>query len=616
MTSDEEWVFDDGTVDIGDSEAAFVVDDERTVGYATDRFVERVGRPRSDLVGADCGDVVAGLGDGEGRLHAAIEGVLCGDLNHSRTEVSFAPAESGASAQRPLREAQVTPVLHDRERRGALVVFRGDGTVSERLAETHQRYRTLVERNRDGVTIVQDGENAFVNNRFAEMVGYSKSELVGESFLATIAPEDRGLVQQRYEQRMRGESPPQRYEMGLRMKGGEKLTVEVNVAAIQYDGAPAVLATFRDITERKRREHELRRFRRAIETAPHGIALTDYDGTIEYVNPAFGEMTGYAAEEALGQTPELFRADATPNSRLKEMWATIFDSEVWEGYVLNQRASGEVYHALETVAPIPGADGEPEGFVGIQTDVTERVERERLVETLDRVLRHNLRNRLNVIQAHGTLLRGRGDNGVDDHVETILRSADELLETTQKGREIVKFLSQPARSRPVDAANVVRDAVATVRESHPDADVTVDAPESAQVTAVPELDRAVEELVANAIEHSDRETPTVTVSLATGPGHVEVQVADDGPGISEMEREILSETREIDQLYHGSGFGLWLVYWIVRQSGGEITIHDRAPRGTVVTLNLERGSDGSMPALAASRPDERLPLYEVQFHDT
>jgi len=616
MTSDEEWVFDEGAVDVGDSDAAFVVDQERTIAYATGQFADRVSRPRSELEGADCEDVVTGLGDGGTGLCATIERVLCGDLSHSRAEVSFAPEESAASTQRPLREAQVTPVLHDRELRGALVVFGGDGTVSERLAEAHQRYRTLVERNRDGVTIVQGGENVFVNNRFAEMVGYSKSELVGESFLAAIAPEDREMVQQRHEQRMSDGSPPQRYEMRLQTKGGEKLTVEVNVTAIRYDGTPAVMATFRDVTERKRREDELRKFRRAIETAPHGIALTDREGTIEYVNPAFEEMTGYAAEEALGRTPELFHADATPESRLEEMWATIFDGEVWEGYVLNQRASGEVYHALETVAPIEGTDGEPEGFVGIQTDVTERIERERLVETLDRVLRHNLRNRLNVIQAHGSLLCARGDAGVDDHVEAILRSADELLETTQKGREIVKFLSQPARSRRLDAADVVRDAVAAVRESYPDAEVTVDAPGSAQVTAVPELDTAVEELVANAIEHSDRETPAVTVSLATGPDHVRIQVADDGPGISEMEREILNETRDIDQLYHGSGFGLWLVYWIVRQSGGEIAIRDRTPRGTVVTLDLERGTDGSIPALAASRPEERPPLYEVQFHDT
>ena len=615
MTSDEGWAFDDRTVDIGDSDAAFVVDEERTIAYATDLFVDHVSRPRSELVGADCGDVVAGLSDGETRLYEAIERVLCGDLNYSRAEVSFAPEESVASAQRPLREAQVTPVFHDRTLRGALVVFHGDGTVSKRLAEAHQRYRTLVERNRDGVTITRDGENVFVNNRFAEMVGYPKSELVGESFLVPIASEDCELVQQRYEQRMRGESPPQRYELGLRTKDGEKLTVEINVATIQYDSTPAVMATYRDVTERKRREEELRKFRRAIETAPHGIALTDRDGAIEYVNPAFEEITGYTAEEALGRTLELLHADTTTESCLEEMWATIFDGEVWERYVLNQRASGEVYHAHETVAPIPGTDGEPEGFVGIQTDVTERVERERLIETLDRVLRHNLRNRLNVIQAHGSLLRNHGDDGVDEHVETILRSADELLGTTQKGREIVKFLSQPARSRVVNVADVVRDAVATVRESHDDVDVTVDVPKSVQVTAVPELDTAVEELVANAIEHSDRETPSVTVSLETGPDHVRVQVADDGPGISEMEREILSETRDIDQLYHGSGFGLWLVYWIVRQSGGEITIHDRTPRGTVVTLDLERGRDASISSFAASQPENRPLLYEVQFDD-
>lgn len=88
--------------------------------------------------------------------------------------------------------------------------------------------------------------------------------------------------------------------------------------------------------------------------------------------------------------------------------------------------------------------------------------------------------------------------------------------------------------------------------------------------------------------HNDQSTPDVSVCLTAEEESVELQIADDGPGISKMERGIFSETRDVDQLYHGSGFGLWLVYWIVYQSGGNITIAERNPRGTVITVVFGR----------------------------
>jgi len=72
---------------------------------------------------------------------------------------------------------------------------------------------------------------------------------------------------------------------------------------------------------------------------------------------------------------------------------------------------------------------------------------------------------------------------------------------------------------------------------------------------------------------------------------VAVTVADDGPGMPDLDREVLVSGRAIESLSHGSGLGLWLVYWIVHRSAGSITVLDRDPRGTRVTMSLPRADD-------------------------
>ncbi|MFB6132899.1 MAG: sensor histidine kinase [Halanaeroarchaeum sp.] len=98
---------------------------------------------------------------------------------------------------------------------------------------------------------------------------------------------------------------------------------------------------------------------------------------------------------------------------------------------------------------------------------------------------------------------------------------------------------------------------------------------------------AIAELLDNAVEHNDRPHPSVDVGMDVTDDSVAVMVADDGPGIPEHERAVLREGEETP-LVHGSGLGLWLVYWIVTMNGGRLEIEDNEPRGTVVRLVLPR----------------------------
>ncbi|MDB2280209.1 PAS domain-containing protein, partial [Halorubrum ezzemoulense] len=96
------------------------------------------------------------------------------------------------------------------------------------------------------------------------------------------------------------------------------------------------------------------------------------DGTIEYVNPAFTDHTGYDVDEALGETPAILNSGEMPDEYFDALWSTLQDGEVWEEEIVDRRHDGELYHAHQTIAPVADDDGEVSRFVAIQTDITDR----------------------------------------------------------------------------------------------------------------------------------------------------------------------------------------------------------------------------------------------------
>ncbi|RXK49283.1 PAS domain S-box protein [Halorientalis pallida] len=113
-------------------------------------------------------------------------------------------------------------------------------------------------------------------------------------------------------------------------------------------------------------------FRQAVEQAGHAVYITDTDGTIEYVNPAFEASTGYSRPAAIGSDPSILKSGEHSREFYAGLWNTILSGEVWKGEVINQRRDGQNYVAEQTVAPIEDRAGTIDGFVAINTDVTQR----------------------------------------------------------------------------------------------------------------------------------------------------------------------------------------------------------------------------------------------------
>ncbi|WP_336326077.1 hybrid sensor histidine kinase/response regulator [Halovenus sp. HT40] len=163
------------------------------------------------------------------------------------------------------------------------------------------------------------------------------------------------------------------------------------------------------------RSVELDGIEAAIEHAADAVVITDDEGVIEYVNPAFENLTEYDRAEAIGRTPRILKSGEQGQAYYEQMWETILDGKVWEETIINETRSGEQYIAHQTVAPVTGADGAIERFVGIQRDITRQQRLEEQVERSETTL-----SRLYDITAHF-------DGDLETKIETVLQMAAEQL---------------------------------------------------------------------------------------------------------------------------------------------------------------------------------------------
>ncbi len=135
----------------------------------------------------------------------------------------------------------------------------------------------------------------------------------------------------------------------------------------------------------RERTTELRTLASAVRQNPSAIVITDVDGTIEYVNPRFSDVTGYSEEEALGKNPRILKSGETPEDVYQSMWQTICSGEIWSGIIVNKKKNGEKYSASASISPVADSEGRLTHFVAVTEDITEKLEAEqRMSESEER----------------------------------------------------------------------------------------------------------------------------------------------------------------------------------------------------------------------------------------
>jgi len=270
-------------------------------------------------------------------------------------------------------------------------------------------------------------------------------------------------------------------------------------------------------------------------------------------------------------------------------------------------------HLHLNISPLGGATTTGGGRVVVLREITtlkrreaELRERERqfdlLRQVLSRVLRHNLRNDLQVIRARANSIPEADDARVDELVDIVVGKADDLAHTGENARRLERVIDSEGTPVEVDVAAVVTPVVEQARETYRGATIELDCPEWAHAVADSHLVMAVEDLVENAVVHADDPEPSVAVTVECTDEAVVLEVADDGPGIPDEELSVLASGGETD-LHHGSGAGLWMVTWIVERSEGELTF-ETSSGGTTVTVQLPRADAAAVATSPGTGVDE------------
>lgn len=372
---------------------------------------------------------------------------------------------------------------------------------------------------------------------------------------------------------------------------------------------------FQDITERKNSEEALLKLSRAIEQSGESVMITDSDGVIEYVNPAFSKMSGYSSEEAIGQTPVLLQSGNHDSRFYREMWETLKAGHVWHGKVIDKRKDGTLFPAVLNIAPVTRSDGEVTHFVGLHTDVSE-------METLEQSFRQSQK-----MEAIGTLVGGIAHDfnnilaGITGNIYLARRRVEGMPEVSQKlesveqlsfrAAALIKQLLTFARKdrvvlEPLDLHRLVIQSMKLMRSAVPenialselcDGDsLYVEGDET-------QLHQVLMNLVNNAVDSlAGRKSPQITIQL--GPFHVDEQfvkshsyaesgnfvrlsVADNGEGIPADKLAHLFEpfftTKEAGK---GSGLGLAMAYGAVKSHHGFIEVESEEGQGSVFHVYL------------------------------
>lgn len=216
--------------------------------------------------------------------------------------------------------------------------------------------------------------------------------------------------------------------------------------------------------------------------------------------------------------------------------------------------------------------------------VSRRHERDLLDQVIARVLRHNLRNDLNVIQGHAMALANQPESR--SHAEAIIEHCENLQKTAQNARRMREIVDSSGETTTLSLPAVVDHALRRITEQFPDTEITVEAESVPQVIAHPALPTAIEQLLENSIEHAEIPASAVSVALTVTEtdGAVVVEIADNGPGVPQEELDILDQHGE-SALEHGSGAGLWMVDRVVEYSNA--TIEFNTDDGTTVRLQFD-----------------------------
>jgi two-component system, cell cycle sensor histidine kinase and response regulator CckA len=508
------------------------------------------------------------------------------------------------------------------------------GHAMERLRASERRYSLLAEAAHDVITLVtREGVIEYANSFAAHQFGVPVKDMVGRT-LADLLPAE--LAREKHDsiRHVLDSAEPRYLESKSVFKQGDVWLGSWVVPVCDEPGKPpeTVLIVARDITASRRVAQSHAMLVKAVEHAGEAIVVTDADGRIEYVNPAFETVSGYRSGEVVGQNPRILKSERHDGEFFRQMWSALGAGNTWHGRVTNKRKDGTLYEEEMTISPVRSGSDRISHYVAVKRDVTEaramqaQFYQAQKMESVGRLaggIAHDFNNLLTVINGTCDLVLDELVDGGRLHSDlTQVRISGERAAGLT--RQLLAFSRrQVMQRRVVSLAAVASDLEPMLRRLiGEDVAITVSPEETAgHVRADPgQLEQVLINLVVNArdampkggslnIEVTSVEldadlAATVGHEVLAGP-YVVLAVSDSGTGMDEATKARLFEPFFTTKAPgYGTGLGLSTVYGIVKQNEGYIQVSSEVGRGTTFSIYLPRvmASLEPAPIMPAGRP--------------
>jgi PAS domain S-box-containing protein len=376
---------------------------------------------------------------------------------------------------------------------------------------------------------------------------------------------------------------------------------------------------------RKEAEAERARLAAAVDQVADSIVITNREGIIQYVNPAFERSSGYSAGEVLGKSPRILKSGMHDAAFYEGLWRTITAGRTWRGRLVNRRKDGSLFEEEAAISPLRDDTGEIVSFVGVKRDVTEQALLERQLrhaqrmESLGRLaggIAHDFNNVMGQILSAAELLdRHAGDERLRGYVELILQAVNRGRNITERMLSFSRDEEGPVGS--VSACGLLQNLAEVGKHTFPKGvTLELDLPDEDSWIRCDsaQIQQAIMNLCINSVDampegglltlgmhRASRREVERRLPEATGE-FVCLTVTDTGTGMGEetLERIFLPFYTQ-KPIGQGTGLGLYIVYGIVQSHGGWIWVNSLPGRGTTVTVGLP----------AAKEPPERPRMEPV-----
>lgn len=524
-------------------------------------------------------------------------------------------------------EAALSPLRDPDGQTNAVICLMRD--VSERkradqaLGESEARYRGMVESQVDMVMRIDPrGRLTFVNDAYCRKTGLTSEQLTGRHEITMVHEADRATAEESIRKLMRPPHERSSREQRMMTVLGVRWVHWESAAVIDENGRLVEIQSVgRDITERRNAEQEHLLLAEAVEQAAEAIFITDLDGMIQYVNPAFEHITGYARSEVLGTPHQILRRDLMNNDFYRKLWKTLDAGNIWRGHFTNRRKNGTVFDQLATISPVHDATGMITHFVSVELDMTNEKRLERQLRQAERLatigqtiagIAHRLKNISALIRGSASLLDqavGRDDMASIKRLWPIFPRNSERL--ANLANDMLNFARvHDLNLQSIDLNEMLRklceEYAASARQRGVELRLDKTAPLPPVRCDQKKIHDCVLNLVQNAVESCETvKGCTVTVATAIEDSQAVIEVGDDGPGIPPDVLPHIYEPFFSTKEERGTGLGLPMTQKTIHGHGGAIKVQSQ-PGHTVFDIYLPLGDVPAAEDVAtadSSRPE-------------